>query len=175
MKAKWQAQMDAAFESYFAMSAALQEDVEAILRIDDDSQSYRRNFIRAACSLIEGYGHCFRTICAIGLETGPGRLSEKEVTALKDERSFGSADRTRLTLRAAFRMLELPRSPQFGDPGWSKAKALLRKRDALRHPKSAEDLVVSDASWSDIFEGAQWLFAQLFSFIEQLATKHGKY
>jgi hypothetical protein len=173
MKQHPQARMDAAFDRYLAMSDALQDDVEAILTADDGSQSHRRNLIRAASALVEGYGSCFREICAIGLETGPGNLNSREVRALEDERSLGSADRTKLTLRAAYKMLQLPRPPKFGDPGWPKAKKLLKKRDALMHPKTVQDLSVPDEEWDEINEGVRWLFAQLFGLVKQLAEKHG--
>lgn len=173
MKQDWQEQMDVAFDLYLTMSPALQDDVEAILKAEDGTQSYRRNFIRAACSLVEGYVHCFREIARIGLATGPGDLTSDEVVALSDERSLGSADRTRLTLRAAFKMLQLPEPPEFGNTGWANARCLLSKRDLLMHPKSAEDLAVPDALWDEIYAGTSWLFAKLFGFMEQLALKHG--
>lgn len=173
MKEEWQARMDAAFDRYFAMSDALRDDVEAVLKTEDGSQSFRRNFVRAACSLGEGYAACFREICAIGLETGPGDLTKNEVSALQDERSLGSVDRTKFTLRAAYKMLQLPVPPNFGDKGWVDAQALLAKRDCLMHPKSMEDLTVTDTQWDKVYEGARWLFAQLFGLVEQLRQKHG--
>lgn len=165
--------MDAAFDNYFAMSDALRDDVEAVLRCDDGSQSFRRNFVRAACALGEGNSACFREICAIGLETGPGDLSEMEVSALQDERSMSSAARAKFTLRAAYKMLQLPLPPNFGDIGWNNAQILLAKRDCLMHPKSVEDLEITDVQWAKVYEGAQWLFTQLFGLVEQLQQKQG--
>jgi len=173
MKEEWQARMDAAFDGYFAMSDALRDDVEAILRSDDGSQSFRRNFIRAACALGEGYAACFREICAIGLETGPGDLTADEVKALLDERSLDSVERTKFTLRAAYKMLQLPAPPNFGDGGWVNAQVLLTKRDGLMHPKSMDELTVNDAHWEKIYEGTRWLFGQLFGLVDQLRLKHG--
>jgi len=173
MKEQWQLRMDAAFDRYFAMSNALQDDVGAILRTGDGSQSFRRNFVRAACALGEGYASCFREICGIGLETGPGDLTANEVKALRDERALDSVERTKFTLRAAYKMLQLPELPNFGDVGWVNAQVLLSKRDCLMHPKSMDDLTVSDAQWDEIYEGARWLFVQLFGLIDQLRVKHG--
>ena len=85
--------MDAAFDKYFAMSNILQDDIAVLLDVKDDSQSSRRNFIRAAAALIEGYAHCFREMCEVGVATGAGPLKSKEVQVIQAERSFDSAER----------------------------------------------------------------------------------
>jgi hypothetical protein len=165
--------MDAAFDKYFAMSNILQDDIEVLLDVKDDSQNSRRNFIRAAAALIEGYAHCFREMCELGVATGAGPLTSKEVQVIQAERSFDSAERIKLTLRAAYKSFQLPSVPEFGDEGWQHAQILIEKRDRLMHPKSVKDLEVPDALWADIHEGTKWLFRQLFGFMEQLAIVHG--
>jgi hypothetical protein len=173
MKEKWQLQLDAAFDKYFVMSRLLQQDLEELLAHDEDTQSSRRNFIRAAASLVEGYTACFREMCQVGLETGPGSLSRNEEAVLKNERLYGSAERTKLTIRATFKMFQLPSVPDFGTKEWLQALRFLDKRDRLMHPKSVDDLDVSDSSWSDIYGGSVWLLQQLFGFMSQLARVHG--
>jgi hypothetical protein len=172
MKEQWQVQMDAAFDRYFEMSAVLKNDLASILDSDDGSQSFRRNFVRAACALSEGHLSCFRGICAIGLETGPGDLTADEVKALQDERAMTASDRTKFTLRATYKMLKLPDSPSFSDSGWASAQLLLTKRDVLMHPKCMSHLLVADGEWGKIKEGTQWLFAKLFGVVIQLARVH---
>jgi hypothetical protein len=173
MKAEWQQQMDAAFDKYFAMSKMLGADVELLLQDESDTQSSRRNFIRAASTLVEGYTHCFREMCAVGVVTSPASLSEEEVKALTFERKLGSIERTKLTVRATYKLFELPDVPNFGVRGWEQAQRLLDKRDRLMHPKSVQDLEVADDEWNDIHLGVEWLFEQLFGFMEQLARIHG--
>jgi hypothetical protein len=114
----------------------------------------------------------------LGIKTsrqGNGRelLSIEEVQVIQAERSFDSAERIKLTLRAAYKSFQLPSVPEFGDEGWQHAQTLIEKRDRLMHPKSVEDLEVPDALWADIHEGTKWLFRQLFGFMEQLAIVHG--
>jgi len=169
----WQQRLDAAFAKYFAMSNMLQADVEALLEDTRDTQSSRRNFIRAVAPLMEGYAHCFRDMCQVGLETGAGSLTSKEVKVLKAERSFDSAERVKLTLRAAYKMFQLPSVPDFASEGWKHAQRFIEKRDKVMHPKSVEDLEVPEAQWSDIHAGVVWLFEQLFGFMGQLARVHG--
>jgi hypothetical protein len=168
-----QQQMDAAVDKYFAMSEILQSDMEALLADGSDTQSSRRNFIRAAASLIEGYTHCFREMCQVGLATGAVTLTPNEASVLTTERGFGSAERTKLTIRATYKLFELPEVPDFGVRGWQGAVALLDKRDSLMHPKSVEDLDVSEAQRHAVHEGAIWILKQLFGFMSQLARVHG--
>ena len=89
--------MDEAFDNYFALSKLLTSDVELLLQDNTDSQSFRRNFVRAAAALTEGYLHCFRDMCQVGLDSGKGPLSEKEFRVLQEERSFDSISRVKLT------------------------------------------------------------------------------
>jgi len=173
METSWQQRLDAAFDKYFAMSNLLQDDIEALLDVKDDSQNSRRNFIRAAAALIEGYAHCFREMCEVGVGTGAGPLTSKEVQVIQAERSFDSAERIKLTLRAAYKLFQLLSVPEFGDQGWHHAQTLIEKRDRLMHPKSIEDLEVPDDLWDDVHKGTVWLFRQLFGFMEQLAIVHG--
>jgi len=173
MKHLWQEQMDAAFDRYFAMSELLQSDMEALLVGDPKSQSLRRNFVRAACSLVEGYAHCYRDMCQVGVAAGPGPLNADETKVLTDERAFGSTDRVKLTVRAIFKLFELPNAPDFSQKGWPQAQALFDRRDRLTHPKSVADLVVADEHWDIVYDGAAWIFEQLFSFMRELNRVHG--
>lgn len=173
MKEQWQKQMDDAFENYFAVSATLQADVTALLHEDLLGQSSRRNFIRAASALMEEYAHCFRDLCQVGIDSGSGLLSKKEFQVLQNEKGFDSPERFKLTLRATFKLFELSSVPDFGGSSWEKMKLLLDRRNRVMHPKSAQDLEISDEHWTLIHEGAVWGFTQLFSFIEKLACEHG--
>jgi hypothetical protein len=170
-KAGWQRRMDAAFDNYFQMSEMLQADVDALLDGDMRSQSGRRNFIRGACSLVEGYTACFRDMCQVGLETGPGSLDADEEKVLRNERGFVLIDRTKLSVLATYKMYELPVIPDFVAVGWVQAQRFLRKRNELMHPKTAPNLEVRDADWDELYDGVLWIFAQLFGFMEQLAAR----
>lgn len=165
--------MDTAFDRYFKLSPLLNSDVEYLLRNENQNQSFRRNFIRSACALIEGYLSCFRHLCEIGVESGQGTLTNKEFRALTEEKSLDSANRTKFTLRATYKLFELESIPEFGGKGWDDAQVLLRKRDNLVHPKRAEELEIDDESWNRIYAGAIWIFEPLLTFVEKLARKHG--
>lgn len=165
--------MDAAFENYFALSEILREDLTALLEGESDSQHWRRNYIRVSASLIEGYAHCLRDMCAVSFECVAPSISAKEAEVIQFERNFEANERLKLTLRVAYKLFELVPAPNFGGPEWPRAQRVLTKRHLLMHPKSPTDLAVPDALWSELRSDVTWLAGQLFSFVSALQQKHG--
>lgn len=165
--------MDAAFDNYFALSDTLREDLSALLDTESDSQQWRRNYIRVAASLIEGYAHCLRDVCAVSFECVAPSISTKEAEVIQSERHFDANERLKLTLRAAYKLFELTPAPNFGGQEWSRAQRVLAKRHLLMHPKTPTDLEITDALWSELHNDVTWLVEQLFNFISALQRKHG--
>jgi hypothetical protein len=112
-------------------------------------------------------------MCHVGIETVPGRLDHEEARVLTAERDFGNIERIKLTIRATYKLFELPNRPDFGQHGWKQAQLLLKERSRLMHPKNLRDLEVSDAEWEIIYEGATWVFSSLLRFMAQVAEVHG--
>lgn len=167
-----QRQMDDAFDNYFALSEVLREDLSALLGAELDSQASQRNFIRAAAAMIEGYTHCIRKMCLVGLQCDAPTLTAKEVAALKSERGVDTNDRYKLTVRAAYRMFALSPLPDFGGKQWACAQEVLNKRHLLMHPKVPSDLAIANSSWPAIKDDVAWLMQQLFEFFALLQKKH---
>lgn len=167
-----QQKMDAAFENYFELSKILQADMNALLDCEDDTQHWRRNFIRASVSLIEGYAHCLRDMCAVSFECISPKITKKEAEVLKSEKGFDANDRIKLTLRAAYKLFELAPAPNFGGNEWSRTKKVLNKRHLLMHPKTPADLHISDDQWKEIREDVAWLLEQLFNIFSLLQQEH---
>ena len=168
-----QKRMDAAFDNYFELSKILQADMNALLDGENDSEHWRRNFIRASAPLIEGYAHCLREMCAVSFERIAPEITKKEAEVLKSEKGFDANDRIKLTLRAAYKLFELAPAPNFGGNEWPRAQRVLNKRHLLMHPKTSADLHISDELWKEIREDVSWLFEQLFNFFSLLQRKHG--
>lgn len=169
-----QAKLDAAFDNYFELSDVLRSDLVALLDAESDSQQWRRNFIRVAASLIEGYTHCLSDMCKVSFECEAPTISEKQAEAIRSERKFGAAERLKLTLSAAHTIFELAPAPSFRGKQWQSAKSVFAKRNLLMHPKTAVDLEISDASWSTLRDGVTWLVEQVFGFFSALLAKHGE-
>jgi len=165
--------MDAAFDNYFALSDVLREDLLALLETESDSQHWRRNYVRVAASLIEGYAHCLREMCAVSFECVAPEISEKEAEVVRSERSFNANERIKLTLRAAYKLFELQPAPSFSGLEWPRARRVLEKRHLLMHPKTTADLEISNELWLELRDDVTWLVEQLFNFIAALQAKHG--
>ena len=164
--------MDAAFDNYFALSNELREDLVAILDSESDSQHWRRNYIRVCASLIEGYAHSFREMCAVSFECISPELSSKEEQVLLSEKGLSANERIKRTLKVAYKLFELQPAPNFGGPEWPRAQRVLEKRHLLMHPKMPADLHVSDELWCELRDDATWLIEQLFNFVSALQVKH---
>lgn len=168
-----QERMDAAFDNYFALSKVLQDDLGVMLDIESDSQHWRRNYIRVSASLIEGYAHCLREMCAVSFKCVAPEIGKKEAEVLRSERSFDANERIKVTLRVAYKLFELQPAPNFGGSEWPRAQRVLEKRHLLMHPKNPADLEVPDYLWNELRGDVTWLIEQLFNFIAALQEKHG--
>lgn len=166
--------MDAAFDNYFALSDVLREDLLALLETESDSQHWRRNYVRVAASLIEGYAHCLREMCAVSFECVAPEISEKEAKVVRSERSFNMNERIKLTLRAAYKLFELQPAPNFDGHEWERAQRVLERRHLLMHPKTPTDLEISNELWLELRDDVTWLVEQLFNFVAALQAKHGR-
>lgn len=166
--------MDAAFDNYLKLSDLLRDDLAALLDTESESQHWRRNYIRVSASLIEGYAHCLREMCAVSFECVAPEIGKKETEVLRSERSFDANERIKLTLRVAYKLFELQQpAPNFGGPEWPRAQRVLAKRHLLMHPKTPADLEVSDNLWNELRGDVTWMIEQLFNFISALNEKHG--
>lgn len=165
--------MDAAFDNYLELSSIMRTDLAALLDSETDSQSWHRNFIRVSASLIEGYAHCFREMCAVSFECIAPDLNLKEREVLCSERNFSANERIKRTLRLAYILFELELAPNFGGPEWPRAQRVLLKRHALMHPKTPTDLEVPNELLLELHDDVTWLVEQLFNFVAALNEKHG--
>ena len=168
-----QQRMDSAFGNYIQLSRILEFDMIALLDGECEDQHWRRNFIRSAAALIEGHAHCLRKMCVVSFECVAPKLTKKEVDVLRSEEDFSADKRMKLTLRATYKLFQLAPAPDFGGNEWPKAQKVLSKRHLLMHPKTPDDLEVSDSLWNDIRSGITWLMKQFFNFLSLLQEKHG--
>lgn len=167
-----QGKMDAAFDNYFKLSELLRLDLNTLLDVDSNSEYWRRNFIRITASLIEGHAHCLREVCSVGKNCIAPSISKKEISVIDDEANSDTATRIKLTLRAAYKLFDLSPFPDFSTKEWGDAKDLINKRHALMHPKTPEDLQISDTDWDSFYAGALWLMRQIFDFSLLLHQKY---
>lgn len=167
-----QQKMDAAFVNYFALSEILRDDLNTLLNEENNTQYWRRNFIRVSVSLIEGYTHCLKDFCSISLECKAPEINIKETKALQFERKYGVCERIKYTLSGAYKLFQLESAPNFGDNKWTRAKRVLEKRHFLMHPRTPEDLAIRDDLWDEIRSDITWILEQFFNFFSLLRQKY---
>ena len=149
-----QKQMTIALDNYLAISPILQADMIALLDCETETQQWRRNFIRVSASLIEGYAHCLRELCAVSFKcSAMPKLNKKETKVIESEKGFRAVDRIKFSLRDAYKVFELTPAPDFEN-------------------KTPTDLELSDVSWNKLYDGAVWIMEQLFKFFSLLQEKY---
>lgn len=169
-------QMGDAIDNYLKLSPMLRADVDELLDLNKDSQSWRRNFIRASSALMEGYVHGLREICVIRLTLAPDdlKLSSRDRKALINEELCSARQRLKSTIRMVYLCLELGAAPLFRGNSWLNAVAFLDKRNYLVHPKNSADLDVLDEDWASLYQGVVWIFEQLFLVFVLIQSKYCK-
>lgn len=168
---KAQSKFEDALINFLALSKVLDNDLKDLLKTEDSSDSWKRNYIRVSIALIEGYCYCLREFCLVALETGIV-LSNKRSKAIKNESKCSTNDRIKLTIQSAYEVFKLESSPDFSRSEWQKAKKGINKRNELMHPKSLEGLNVSSTQWDEFKTGIDWLVYATTTIIEKIDNKY---
>jgi len=164
---------ESALLNFLSLSTVLDNDLYDLLKHNDKSDSWKRNIIRSSISLIEGYCHCFKEFCQVALETG-SKLSKKKLKAIVNESGCSANERIKLTIQSAYAIFEIEQNSGFSGEEWRKAKDAIEKRSKLMHPKTVEDLEISDTQWQELYGGITWLIHVSSSLIEAANKKYGQ-
>ena len=171
-----QARMNQAFEDYFALSKALNSDVEMFLDINesglikDSDIRWKRNFVRTLPAVIEGYNHCIRRIAKCEFKCKLQKLSKMELKVIVCECNSNTRERIKYTLSGSFKIFNFP-LPDFGTEDWENAQEGLKRRDQFMHPKFPADLEIASDSWARIDSGLIWLLKQHMDFSQHLQKR----
>ena len=164
--------MNHAVDNYFLVSSILQDDIMSLLATENDTQHWRRNFIRASASLIEGYIYCLKQMCLVSLECTSPKISTKESKLLTTEKKDDTNTKIKLTLGMAYKIFQLKPAPNFSGREWFHAQKIMDKRHLLMHPKTPSDLEVNEHIWDKMRNDIIWLLTQLFNFFSLLKEKY---
>ncbi len=155
---------------------------------EERTQSGSRAFVRAVFALIEGGVFGLKQVAITLSEHGQGQFSEAEMAMLKDE-LYDLDKKGRATVQPKF--VPLPKNIRFAfeacgrayntsyvlpvnDSGWHSFQEALKVRNRLTHPKSIDDLQLTEKELEQASEAAKWFLrqhAQLTATIER--TVHG--
>ncbi len=166
-----QAAMNQAVDNYLALSAVLRDDLNEHLECETDTAQWRRNFIRITCAMIEGNIFAIRSMCAVSKScesAAPGK--EKKILEL--DTHLSADENFKRVMMAAYKLFEVPTSLNCGTTDWTNARAFLKCRHGLMHPKRINDLEISETDWESIRSGAVWMIENIFNFIEKLQEKY---
>lgn len=159
---------DSALVNYFGLSDALADDVTDLLKLENTTLAWRRNFIRVSVALVEGYCHCFREMTLSVLPVKDAGLSSKEKKALNAESSCNTVQRIKYSITAFHKTFDLNPMPKFSDQGWINSRSVIVKRHTLMHPQIASDMVISEQEWIGLRAGVMWTFGALFTAMNTL-------
>jgi hypothetical protein len=171
--AKLQARLDSAFTNYLTLTAALRDDLAAMLAQESPSLHWRRNFVRASAALLEGHAYCLTQICRLGVSLSPASFSAKERKAVANPDSIGANERLKLTLRVAYKLFQLHPAPHFGGAAWRNAQRVMLKRHKLMHPRTPRDLGIATSTWQQLKRGIVWLMQQFCDFLSLAQARYG--
>jgi hypothetical protein len=150
----------------------LYEDVDLAERKwkQQDSQFWRRTFIRSVFALIEGFTYRLKQVALEASKIFSIELSNSEIALLLEE-SYGVNEKGEAEVKPDY--LQLPKNIKFAfnmfsrayglnyelkvdDAGWLSFKEALKIRNRLTHPKSTGDVAVSDQDMSYAEKAAIW-------------------
>jgi hypothetical protein len=137
--------------------------------LTDPTEFNMRTLVRTCFALIEGLAYQIRHVTLASLQ-GTDILSEGELAILKEVKyqlsDNGSVKRGNnfqamlpqllFTLRVYAKNHGADFVPKTSDKGWTCLKEAVTIRDRLMHPKSLQDLSISDAERETFAAGVKW-------------------
>jgi hypothetical protein len=167
-------------ERFYDLIYDLEEDWDQAtweLEIIEDEQFRRRTLIRTLFAVIEGTIFALKHLLLEEHRVGILDLSPAEYAVLAEE-SYRVDQRGKLrgsvrypslkgNIKFTFSMYALARGasseftkPLAEDSRWQSFCNAIDIRNRLMHPKSADDLIVSDLEWKDVQASREWFFEQ---------------
>lgn len=160
-----------AFNAYLSVAVVLSEDLMELLDSETQTDSWRRNYIRAVSALVEGTTHCLRRLAQVGVKIDPSRITPAEKEALNSGLGLTASERVKHTFCAVHSMFSLGVDPNQPER-WEDARTLLEKNDQLVHPRSETDLVIEQEVWPTLESGANWLTELHFGIAKSIRSHY---
>ena len=161
-----------------AIRDALNEDIGACWAAlqHEDSQTNRRNFVRAAFAFVEGFLSIMKYGALAEHEAGRCKLTRGEVALILEEGYEVTEDGTvrtrpvfvpaKANVRFAFEVFSrahgVTACPDYSDQGWQSFQQALQVRNRITHPKASGDLNISDGDLAVVEEAHLWFLRASF-------------
>lgn len=148
----------------------------------EDKQFWRRAYIRTSYSLIEGFCDLVRekTFHFAATLGDNGRINVTDIYLLSDEtyrisnngkiepevQRVPFINRVAFTIRMFAKYANVPLEV-FGESGWEQFKKATGVRNRLTHPKSMEDLTITDEDLRVFHIGRDWFYGNVVDVIQR--------
>lgn len=152
---------------YAVLNADLELARQATLK--DPSEFNKRTLVRTCAALVEGLSYHLRQVTLASLKDtnllsdGERAILQETKHQLSEQGQVRERDNFQSTLPMLLFTLRVYAknhgasfSPNTADNGWNCLRKAFTLRDRLMHPKSFEDLQVSDEAGAEFTAGIQW-------------------
>lgn len=167
----------------------LVSDVAAAISRRDmaDTQAARRDVVRSAFAGIEGFLWVFREEVIDSAKATYGLEPEEELVLLEEAYSVNDKGEIYrqaryLPLMGSIRFLARianritgQSTVDFSDAGWQSLRNATSTRNRVTHPKSEDDLILSDTDVSECLSAFYWILERLTQVLSHLVTTRRKY
>ena len=167
---------------------SLRDDVEHALSASDaGSASDRRNLLRTIVSAIEGVSWVYRmhvlSIAKVVIEVSPllelafaeSSFAVSEQGKIEEQpRYISTMAMIRLTTRVA-KSINVDIDVDFSGSGWRNLRSAIGMRNRVTHPKSIEDLTVTDDDTRKAKQGFFWFLNTVVHVMEQTLEELSTY
>ena len=159
-------------EQLHAVYRILSADMDAVVAYGKANSTAfaHRTLVRTFFSLVEGLAFQLRQVTLATLEPYVGRLSVAEIALLREERyTLNSKGQTEamenfqralpnmlFTLRTYVRNHGASFAPDVSHRGWQAMQRAVAIRNRITHPKSVEDLSLSDEDQQLLVDASLW-------------------
>jgi|GEM_PF-1290115 len=151
----------------------------------DKTGTGERSFVRAVFAMIEGIVFNLKQIALALSKHGKGSFSQAELMML-EEVSYDLDDKG--ATKSQVKFIPLPKNIKFAflsaarafgvayelkvdDGGWNRFKDALVIRNRITHPKSIDDLQLSDNEIQTVADAAEWFLKVQRELIQKMMTK----
>ena len=167
-----QQSLDAALVGYLNLSASSMAEINYLLahHEDDSNQYWRRTFIRAAWSLIDGDIYALKEMCRSVKELRADVIKNSDEELLSSDRQE-TGDKIKGVLKLARTIFDLPITLDFAGTEWATVGLAIEKRHNIVHPKSVDTLVITDDQWKQQKEAIGWFLSTSSSLLVALEEK----
>ncbi|HEV8326341.1 MAG TPA: hypothetical protein VGQ08_02565 [Nitrospiraceae bacterium] len=170
-----QVSFDTALVGYLKLSDSLTGELNYLFEHheDDQNQYWRRTFVRASWSLVDGYIYALREICRVLAPLRADVIGRPDRDLLiNDHQEIG--DKIKSVLKLAVKIFDLSVPLNFGGSAWVAVRDSIEKRHNVVHPTSAATIFIAYDEWKKQKEAISWFISTFNSLDVAVQNKYSR-